>query len=181
MKKLFLLCLVAFISITASAQFYVGGTLGAEYNKTKIKGESIDQTTFVLVPELGYKIDKCISVGANFGFGYSDNDDDELTLYEISPYIRANFAQVKSVKFFTEAALFLNHQKYSLSNDNEFSYNTWGAAIRPGFTVDVGNDIQIIARTTMLQYSKADKHGVDIKKWRIGIPNDFTVGILVNI
>lgn len=170
------------MAITANAQFYVGGTLGAAYDKVKVKGNSSTSTTsFVLSPDFGYSFDKNISVGATLGLGYSDNDDNELTKYEISPYIRATFAQAKSVKFFVEGALFLNHSKYSFDGDNDFSYNTWGAAVRPGFMVNVTNNVNIIGRATLLQYSKAEKNDIDIKSWSIGIPNQFTIGILVNI
>ena len=184
MKKLFLMCLIGFMAITANAQFYVGGTLGADYEKVKIEGKKSQSTTsFVIAPELGYSFDKTFAIGATVGLGYADFDDDELTTYEISPYIRATFAEVKSMKFFVEGALFLNHKKYSFDDDDDydFSFNTWGAAIRPGFMVNVGNNVNIIGRATLLQYSKAEKNDVDMKTWKIGIPNQFTIGILVNI
>ena len=184
MKKLILSCIVALMAITANAQFYVGGTLGAGYEKVKVEDhKSSDLTTFQLVPEFGYQIDKVIAVGATLGIGYADDDDDELTQYEISPYIRATFAQAKSVKFFVEGALFLNHSKYEFDGDDDdaFSFNTWGAAVRPGFMVNVSNNVNIIGRATMLQYSKAEKHDIDIKRWNLGIPNEVTIGILINI
>lgn len=183
MKKILLLCFVALMAVTANAQYYVGGTLGAEYDKVKTGGHSSDLTTLKLVPEFGYQIDKVISIGATFGLGYADDDDNELTQYEISPYIRATFAQAKSVKFFVEGALFLNHSKYEFDGDDDdaFSYNTWGASVRPGFMVNVANNVNIIGRATMLQYGKAEKNDVDIKRWHIGIPNEVTIGILINL
>lgn len=176
------MCLIGFVAITAKAQYYVGGTLGAAYDKVKVEDKSSTSTTsFVLSPEFGYSFAKNISVGATFGLGYSDNDETELTQYEISPYIRATFAQAKSVKFFVEGALFLNHSKYSFDGGNDFSYNTYGAEVRPGFLVNVGNNIQLIGRTTFLRYAKAEKNDIDIKNFTIAIPNEFSIGILFNI
>lgn len=179
MKKLILFCLVAFVSMAANAQFYVGGTLGTSYGKTKAGGESVKQFIFTMEPEFGYNIDKSIAVGATLGFGYGDNDNDTRTVFGVSPYIRATFAQVKSVKFFAEGALFLNHTKDSVS-DVDYSYNTYGGAVRPGFLVDMGSNIQLVGKATLIQYSKIDDDDIDVKAWSIGIPNQFTLGLLVN-
>lgn len=183
MKKLILLCLVAFVTVAAKAQFYVGGSLGASYEKVKVEGESTDFTRFVLSPEFGYNIDKTIAVGATLGFGYGKNDDDDQTVYEIAPYIRATFARLNSVRFFAEGTLFLNHSKISIESampGYEYSYNTWGAAVRPGFLVNLSNNINLIGKATLLQYSKSEKNDIDTKSWKIGIPNEFTLGILVD-
>lgn len=180
MKKQILLCLLSIMALTANAQFYVGGTLGVSFDKVKVDDKSTDMTSMMLVPELGYQFTDVISVGANIGFGYSDDDDTETTQFEFSPYIRANFAKVKNVDFFAEGALFINHSNVDFGDD-DFSYNTYGAAVRPGFTVDLGKKVQLIGRTTLLQYSKAEKHDIDIKRWRFAIANDFTIGVLFNI
>lgn len=134
---------------------------------------------FSLSPEFGYNIDKVIAIGATMGIGYSNDEVDELTQYEIAPYIRTTFAQTKSVKIFAEGALFLTYSKYDL-DANDYSLNTWGAEIRPGMLVNVSNNVQLQARATMLQYSKADNNNINIKTWKIGIPNNFTVGVLFN-
>ena len=102
---------MALFTITASAQFYIGGTLSAGYEKTEVGNDSYKMKIFSLSPEFGYNIDKVIAIGATMGIGYSNDEVDELTQYEISPYIRATFAQTKSVKFFAEGALFLTHSK----------------------------------------------------------------------
>ena len=179
MKKFILLCLVAFVSMTSYAQFYVGGTLGTAYGKTKAGGESVKQFVFMMQPELGYNIDNTLAVGASLGFGYGDNDDDTSTVLGISPYIRATFAQVKSVKFFAEGALFLNHTKDEVF-DGDYSYNTYGGAVRPGFLVDMGSNIQLVGKATLFQYARVDDDDIDVKTWTIGIPNEFTIGLLVN-
>lgn len=179
MKKIILLCLVALATVTASAQFYVGGTLGASYDKTKYGDESVKQCLYMLSPEFGYNIDPSIAIGASMTFGYGDNDDDEQKLYEIAPYVRATFAKAKSVKFFAEGTLFLSHSKLSLFAQ-DISYNTYGAALRPGFMVNVGSNINIVGKATMLQYSRTDDSDVDMRRWTVGIPNSFTIGILVD-
>lgn len=70
MKKLFL-SLVLFLSCTlmASAQFYVGGTLGISHSSLDAGGsEDISGTSFKILPEVGYQFNEHWSFGGSIGY-----------------------------------------------------------------------------------------------------------------
>ena len=54
MKKIVLSIIVALIAITANAQVYVGGTFGVGSDKVETEGTEVKNTTFKILPEVGY-------------------------------------------------------------------------------------------------------------------------------
>ena len=54
MKKIVLSVIVALIAITANAQVYVGGTFGVGSDKVETEGTGVRNTTFKILPEVGY-------------------------------------------------------------------------------------------------------------------------------
>ena len=54
MKKIVLSIIVALIAITANAQVYVGGTFGVGSDKVETEGAEVKNTTFKILPEVGY-------------------------------------------------------------------------------------------------------------------------------
>ena len=58
MKKIVLSVIVALITITANAQVYVGGTFGVGSDKVETEGTEVRNTTFKILPEVGYEYNK---------------------------------------------------------------------------------------------------------------------------
>ena len=67
MKK-FLMTVVAtaLVAVSANAQVYVGGNFGVASSKVK-GGESV--TTYAVLPEIGYNLNKDWALGTTVGFG----------------------------------------------------------------------------------------------------------------
>lgn len=63
MKKIVLSVIVALIAITANAQVYVGGTFGVGSDKVETEGTEVRNTTFKILPEVGYELSEDWSVG----------------------------------------------------------------------------------------------------------------------
>ena len=57
MKKIILTALVAVATLSASAQFYVGGAIGFQTSKSGEK-DAKAQNVFTLSPEIGYDINE---------------------------------------------------------------------------------------------------------------------------
>ena len=64
MKKFFLMIAVALISLTASAQVYVGGGVSAWRNS------DANHTQFTLEPEVGYTLSETWDMGIGIGFAH---------------------------------------------------------------------------------------------------------------
>ena len=71
MKKIVLSVIVALIAITANAQVYVGGTFGVGSDKVETEGTEVRNTTFKILPEVGYELSEDWSVGTVVGYEYN--------------------------------------------------------------------------------------------------------------
>lgn len=71
MKKIVLSVIVALIAITANAQVYVGGTFGVGSDKVETEGTEVKNTTFKILPEVGYELNEDWSVGTVVGYEYN--------------------------------------------------------------------------------------------------------------
>ena len=126
MKKLFIT--LAFVAATmfASAQFYVGGSLGMDMTNGKWKAEGNGLTVtqdqpktfdFTFAPEIGFMFNDNMGVGLDIMFGFgkvTDKDYDfdpvltttiKSTTIGFAPYFRYVFAEVDNFKFYADAKL----------------------------------------------------------------------------
>ena len=69
MKKILLLAVVLFASLNASAQWYIGGSVG--FGSVKPSGGD-SEAVFSILPELGYQLNDKWSVGAKVGYHKGD-------------------------------------------------------------------------------------------------------------
>ena len=176
MKKNIILLLMCCFAIAANAQFYVGGTLGVGCVTTKVEGESSTAASYSIAPEFGYKFNKWISVGATLGATYTEpaGGGDDITLFELSPYLRTTFVRSRAIDVFVDAAFAYQHAK---NHGSDFSVNGWGLGINPGFSVNISDRWKLLGRTTIFQYSNV---GDDLKVKTTGfaLANNFTIGVL---
>ena len=97
MKKIVLSIIVALIAITANAQVYVGGTFGVGSDKVETEGTEVKNTTFKILPEVGYELNEDWSVGTVVGYEYNKSGDVK-TIFILFYTIQMNgetFAPVK--------------------------------------------------------------------------------------
>ena len=66
MKKILMTMVAAVIAVSASAQVYVGGTLGIGVSKVK-GGDEV--TTYRVLPEVGYSFNDDWAIGTVLGWG----------------------------------------------------------------------------------------------------------------
>ena len=66
MKKIIMTLAAAIIAVSASAQVYMGGSVGI--SSVKIGGGD-SETTYKVLPEIGYNLNDKWAIGAYLGFG----------------------------------------------------------------------------------------------------------------
>ena len=178
MKKKILLFFVCCMTMTmaAKAQFYVGGTLGIGCTTTKIEGSSETAATYSITPELGYQINKWAAIGTYLSVTYTEpaGDDNDVTLFGISPYLRTTFWHTKAVDFFVDAAFSYLHAKDHAYDE---SIDGWGIALNPGFSINVSDRWKLLGRTTFFQHSSIGDE-VKLKETGFALANNFTVGVI---
>lgn len=161
MKKLFLLATLFMATISASAQFYVGGEVGFSRNVTENK------TDLTIAPEVGYVFnDKWSFAGViDYSYHFSNPghsggyDKSQLNIFEISPYARYTYASVASdrLKFFVDCGVGfgLQHKK---GGDTGFVYHL---GFKPGVAYALNDHYSLVAHLGQLGWEGATDKVID--------------------
>ena len=161
MKKIVLMAAFMVASIAASAQVYVGGSLGLE--SLKANKDANTTTSFSIQPEIGYNLDENWAVGINLGFA-STNDEGYFTVgnatgvksentvscFTIAPYARYTFAKTGIASFFVDGGI--SYTTYG--SDAEGS--SFGVGFRPGVKLTASKKVDFIAKLGYFGYQKND-------------------------
>ena len=178
MKKLFIT--IAFVAATmfASAQLYVGGSLGMgiQNGKDKIEGNgvSIEQDqpkafTFVFAPEAGFMFADNMGVGLQLGFGFGKTTEKiyedalgnpidpaatqtiKTTTIGFAPYFRYVFAEVDNFKFYADARVsyLMSKPKVKYEQDGTTVTADGAKTTELGFGIVPGMAYQLTDNITM--------------------------------
>lgn len=169
MKKLMLVAAMMIAAISANAQVYVGGGIGFNSHDPG-KGDS--QTSFEVVPEIGYHLDDSWDLGIQFGYGESEADDDiklvdddakKVSAFTIAPYARYNFVKWNNVKLFLEGSIAYSNIKAEYNVGDDIKADVFKIGVAPGVSVNVGPKLTFITKVGWLGYEskKADYDGAE--------------------
>ena len=174
MKKVFMMAIMAIVAISASAQAYVGGSIG--FTNVKVDGHDDSQNTLTIAPEVGYTLSDDWAIGAALGFTYYKEGDASVTAFEVSPYVRYTAIHADRVNFFLDGVVNFNTAKPKGGD----AQNGWGIGIKPGVAFKVNDNVSLVAHVGFLGYE--DSHKIDgKKKFGIGLDgNDFSLGFYYN-
>ena len=114
MKKIILTALVAVASLSASAQFYVGGALGFQSSKSGEEGAK-SQNVFTLSPEIGYDINEKWTVGADINLQFASGGAGENIGFDV--YGRYNFLKTGIATLFVELGVGYQANKFKIDGD----------------------------------------------------------------
>jgi len=156
MKKGLILLFVMMATLTANAQFYVGGTVGVNSAKPD-DGDAV--TTFAIMPEIGYNFSDNFAVGATLGYAKVENDNmDELCkTFTIAPYARYTFLKTDLLNLFVDGEVSYSNIKPDV--DDAESVSAFGIHVKPGLAVNVSDNISLIAKYGLLGYDKVKDNG----------------------
>ena len=173
MKKILLLAVVLFASLNASAQFYVGGSVG--FGSVKPVGGGDSEFVFKILPELGYNLNDKWAVGAVLGYqqglpfsgmniGTGNNNVIEgvnnlatqanfsqVETFTISPYARYTAVEWDMVNVFFDGGLTFGSVKDS------GTYFSLG--VRPGLAVKLCDEISFVAHLGFLGFENFSPKG----------------------
>jgi hypothetical protein len=152
MKKLFMIAALAVSTLAASAQVYLGGSLGFESVKP-VKGADAS-STFSFKPEVGYNFDESWAVGVQLGFTttnaneYGAKTDDNVNVFSIAPYVRYTFAKTGIASFFVDGGF--GFDIYGGDADG----NVFGIGVRPGVSFAISEKVSVVSKLGYLGYKK---------------------------
>ncbi len=180
MKKVILAALVAVASLSASAQVYVGGTLG--FNAGKAFDGADNVTKFEIAPEIGYNFNEKWAVGLGIGFTTQNGDFDTTepllpvpngsgvkygksqSAFTIAPYARYTFAKTGIASFFVDGgfqAMFLNDDRG----------NVWNISVRPGVKLSASEKVDFVAQIAALGYTWASEKAGKTSAFGLNVDN----------
>lgn len=173
MKKILLTALVAVASLTASAQVWVGGSLGYTHSEADVLGTTVKQNTFEIAPEVGYSLSDKVDLALALGFT-SDKvkGQDAETHFRVNPYVRWTFYQTGAVGFFVDGGFWVK----TSSVDGEKA--EFGIGLRPGVKFAASDKVTFVASVGGLGYCGNVNNIDKAKAFGLGVDgNDLKFGV----
>lgn len=154
MKKIFVIALFAMMALTASAQFYVGGTLNAwRDNKDK-------QTLVTIEPEIGYDLSEKLAVGGTLDWDYVHSTGVTTNKFSINPYVRYTYVEFGPVGLFLDGTAGVGFGKTSYSGGGSSDTAVmWQVGFRPGIKIEICEHVNIESHIGFLGYKGVNNAG----------------------
>ncbi len=181
MKKVLMTLAVAFVAIAANAQVYVGGNVGIASSKI---GNGDNVTTYKVLPEVGYSINKDWAVGTTIGWGKGtpvEIEDESCNYFTVDPYVRYTFVHSKYINAFVDGGFGYTH--YNNAHVDGPSINEWSVGLKPGIAVNLSPKVSFVAHVGFAGWksAKADGADKDSHVWGVDLDgNNVTFGVYYN-
>lgn len=184
MKKVLLAMVAAlFMTVSANAQVYLGGNFGIASTKVN-DGDNV--TTYAILPEIGYNIDKTWAIGTVVGFGKGNPvsiEGESSNYVTVQPYARLTFFHSKYVNVFTDCGFGYTHYNHA-GERNGASVNEWQVGFKPGLAVNLNPKFSFMAHIGFLGYKNAKydyDNAPDNNAWGVNLDgNNVTFGFYYN-
>lgn len=152
MKKIVLMAVMAIVSLTASAQSYIGGSACFELKNVRYTGTSHNNsatvTTFGIAPEYGYNLNDKLALGMQIGVSVSAvTHQPSTTTIAVDPYLRYKFVKSGPFTVFNDFVL-----EWSTNMTDDDSASAYAFGLRPGVSVDLGKNWSVAATTDLFYY-----------------------------
>jgi hypothetical protein len=180
MKKVMMTLVAALMTVAASAQVYVGGSLGIGSVKL---GANDAKTSFKIVPEVGYNINDEWAVGLAIGYQQGEcslgkgeyMQDTEMKMFGVNPYVRNTFLHTKYVNVFVDGGL-------TYENIKDFG-NNFQVGLKPGIAVNFNDKLSFVAHIGFIGYETFSPKGDGKSSNTVGVDldgNNITFGLYYN-
>ncbi len=158
MRKLLFIAMLIIASVSASAQYYIGGAVGVyrEFDK--------NYTEFSILPEVGYNFNDSWAVGAQLGYQHQYKQGLSINLGIINPYARWTYFRSSNnmVSLFVDGGVDLGFgaSKYK-DNDSSDTNFVYGIGFKPGISINPTEKFSIIAHLGGLYYENGNDAAKD--------------------
>ena len=186
-------------TVAASAQVYVGGSLGFESRK----GNDGDKASmaFAIKPEIGYTLSDNLAVGIQLGYSASNDGNAKSVLnngldamygskpagaktygvFSVAPYARYTFAKSGIASFFVDGGVYAS---FLTGGDDLYKGTVFGVGVRPGVKLAASEKVDVIAKLGYIGWQGANKDAdAYFAKSSFGVNIDNTnleLGVLYN-
>ena len=152
MKKVFLAVVVTMMSFAASAQVWMGGSLGLDFTKPD-EGKTV--TTFSIAPEVGYSLNDKWDVAIALNESFVAYDDVFANSISVEPYARFTFAKAGIASFFVDGGFGIGATELDLDGGLlDDSTTEFYIGLRPGVKVALSEKVGLVAKLGFFGYQR---------------------------
>lgn len=179
MKKIVMTLAAAFVATAMSAQVYVGGSVGINAWSSQKNAGDRSETTFKIMPEIGYNINDAWAVGTVIGYesdkwqgveGVSEN------AFTIAPYARYTFAKCGKVNFFIDGGV-------GFTTASKADWTEFSVGLKPGLAVALSDKVSFVSHFGFFGYDQWNPEGDKNNTSKFGLDldgNNLTFGLYLN-
>lgn len=179
MKKFLLTALVAVVSLTANAQFWAGGSIGAGTSKTTFDGEDLEKANTVSInPTVGYSISDNLDVALELAYAHGDSDSKNINAFGFRPFVRYTFVKSGNFKVFADGGFGYANIHTSGVEDNT---NNWEIFIRPGISYDLTKKVYLTATVGDLNYQFSKTGDLKTNAFNLDLDSNVSFGVNVRL
>ena len=179
MKKLFSLIAVAFVAMSVNAQVYVGGSLGIDAWSSQKNAGDRSETTFTILPEVGYNLNDEWAVGTVIGY-VSDKwvgvNGISESAFTFNPYARYTYLKAGKVSLFVDGGV-------DFTTASKADWNDLAIGLKPGLAVSLSDNISFVSHLGFIGYDVLNPDGDDNNTSKFGLDlngNNLTFGLYFN-
>jgi len=154
MKKFLLLIAAVMVSVSAFAEnWYAGGSFSLWRDGTE------NETTFTLVPEVGYNLNDRWAIGTGIGYEYLYSDGLHTNAFVFDPYARFTFFKAGPVNFFVDGGFGLALGKSKFKDFSGDTLAVFSVGFKPGIAVNLSEKVALVAHFGFLGYQGTNDAG----------------------
>ena len=178
MKKILMTMVAVFAAMNMNAQVYVGGSVG--FGSAKVGGGE-SESTYKIVPEIGYNLNDQWAIGASLGyqkgacnFGSFDFAPGDTEIFTVNPYARYTFLNSDMVNVFVDGGL-----GFASIKDGGSLFQV---GLRPGIALKANDKISFVAHIGFVGFETASpKHGDSSNAFGLNLDgNNIMFGVYYN-
>ncbi len=149
MKKFLAIAIMLAASISASAQLYLGGSIGLNRNTSE------NETNLTIAPEIGYNLNSTWAIGGELAYNYKYDDGLSTNVFAIRPYARYTYYSCADnrVNLFVDGGFGLGFGKAKYAGESSDTVVLYSIGFKPGVSFKVNDKFTLLAHFGFLGYS----------------------------
>lgn len=179
MKKILMTIVAVFATVTMNAQWYVGGSVSVDsWSSQKLAGDK-SETTFALLPEIGYNLNDEWAVGTVIGYvsdKFNGVNGVSESAFTFNPYARYTFFKAGKVNFFVDGGI-------DFTSASKADWTELAFGVKPGLAVNLTDNISFVSHLGFIGFDQFNPDGDDNNTTKVGVDlsgTNLTFGLYFN-
>jgi hypothetical protein len=165
MKKILMTLVAVLATVSMNAQWYVGGSVAFNAESTQKNAGDRSETTFKILPEIGYQLNDEWAVGAVIGYqsnkfagitstidGFGDNVAESA--FTFNPYARYTFLNAGKVNLFVDGGV-------EFTTFSKQDCTALGVGFKPGLSVSLTDNLSFVSHVGFIGWKTVNPDGDD--------------------